>query len=78
MLRCAFFIQATQFVFPYPITRHQIKDFCPYRAMDNDMALISQGAASLALGYGSLLGFHPAIIITDSNKRPEGANAERT
>ena len=42
------------------------------------MALISQGAASLALGYGSLLGFHPAIIITDSNKRPERANAEHT
>lgn len=62
-----FFIQTTQFVFPYPITRHQIKDFCPYRAMDNDMALISQGAAPLALGYGRILGFQPAINIINTN-----------
>ena len=27
-----FFIQATQFVFPHPITKHRITDFCPYRA----------------------------------------------
>jgi hypothetical protein len=43
--------------------------FAPSGRQDNGMTLISQGAASLALGYGSLLGFQPAIIITDSNKR---------
>ena len=58
-----FFIQATRFVFPHPITKHWITDFCPYRAMDDGMTLISQGAAPLALGYGPSLGFQPAITI---------------
>jgi hypothetical protein len=35
--------------------------------MDDGMAFISQGAAPLALGYGQILGFQPAINIINTN-----------
>ena len=35
------------------------------------MALISQGAAPLALGYGQALGLQPAVIINDNDSKKQ-------